>query len=71
MAWNVYIIGLHNYYKCMNEFNKCFRKLGWRIYKRFYNTMESRTKFITEQKIKNNFRNSTYKSGGITAWPSS
>jgi RNA-directed DNA polymerase len=68
MAWNVYIIGLHNYYKGMNEFNKCFGKLGWRIYKRFYNTMEKRTKFITEQKIKNNFRNGTYKSWGKTGY---
>ena len=68
MAWNVYIIGLHNYYKGMNEFSKCFGELGWRIYKKFYSTMKKRIKFITEQKIKNDFMEGRYKSWGCTGY---
>jgi RNA-directed DNA polymerase len=62
--WNTYVIGVHNYFKGMTHFNKCFKKIGWRIYKRFYHTMHKKVKFITDQTYKNNFRNSIYKSWG-------
>jgi hypothetical protein len=38
--WNVYVIGIHNYHKGMSHFNKCFKKIGWRIYKLFYQKFE-------------------------------
>jgi group II intron reverse transcriptase/maturase len=31
--WNIYVIGIHNYYKGMTHFHECFHKIGWRIYK--------------------------------------
>lgn len=63
-AWNVYVIGLHNYYKGMTHFHRCFRKIGWRIYKLFYHTMNKRVKFTKEQSYKNNFMDGKYKSWG-------
>lgn len=64
MDWNIYVIGLHNYFRGMNRFNLDFGKLGWRIYKRFYNTMEGKTTYTTNQEIKNNFMNGKYSSWG-------
>jgi len=62
--WNVYVIGVHNYYKGMTHFYKCFRKIGWRIYKLFYHTMSTKVKFIEEQSHKNNFMGGRYKTWG-------
>lgn len=63
-AWNTYVVGLHNYYKGMRHFNKCFQKIGWRIHKRFYHTMQSKTKFVKDNSYKDNFMNGTYKTWG-------
>lgn len=63
-AWNIYIVGLHNYYKGMTHFYRCFEKIGWRIYKLFYHTMNNRIKFTEEQSYKNNLMGSKYKSWG-------
>ena len=60
-AWNTYVVGLHNYYRGMTHFYKCFRMLGWRIYKLFYHTMNDRVKFIEDQSHKNNFMGGRYK----------
>ena len=62
--WNTYVIGIHNYYKGMNNFNECFQKIGWRIRKLFYHTMNRRAKFIKEQSCKNNFMEGKYKTWG-------
>ena len=62
--WNVYVIGIHNYYKGMTHFCECFKKIGWRIYKLFYHTMNKRVKFTEEQSDKNNFMGGKYKSWG-------
>jgi len=51
-AWNVYVVGLHNYYRGMTHFNQSFSKIGWRIKKLFYHTMNKRVKFTTEQSHK-------------------
>jgi group II intron reverse transcriptase/maturase len=63
-AWNAYVVGIHNYYKGMTHFYKCFDKIGWRIYKVFYHTMNDRVKFIKEQSPKNNFMEGVYKTWG-------
>lgn len=68
MAWNIYVIGLHNYFKGMNEFNASFEKLGWRIYRKFYNTMKRRATFTTKQEFKNEFMDGKYKSWGCTGY---
>lgn len=62
--WNIYVIGIHNYYKGMTHFCKCFRKIGWRIYKIFYHTMNKKIKFTTEQSYKNEFMKGKYSSWG-------
>ena len=49
--WNVYVVGIHNYYKGMTHFSKNFKKIGWRIYKLFYHTMNKRIKFTIEQTL--------------------
>ncbi|MFI3228378.1 MAG: reverse transcriptase domain-containing protein [Clostridia bacterium] len=63
-AWNTYVIGLHNYYKGMTHFYKCFTKIGWRICRKFYHTMHKKVKFIKDETYKNNFMNGTYSSWG-------
>ena len=67
-AWNVYVIGLHNYYKGMAHFHKCFREIGWRIYKLFYHAMKKRAKSTKEQSYKNNFMESKYESWGKNSY---
>jgi len=62
--WNVYVVGIHNYYKGMTHFSQCFSKIGWRINKLFYHTMNTRVKFTKEQSYKNNFQWGRYKSWG-------
>lgn len=62
--WNVYVVGIHNYYKGMTHFNKSFQKIGWRIYQQFYHTMDKKVKFTTEQSYKNNFMGGKYSSWG-------
>ena len=63
-AWNVYVVGLHNYYKGMTHFCQSFKQIGWRIKKLFYHTMDKKIKFITEQIYKNGFQGGRYKSWG-------
>ena len=29
--WNVYVVGIHNYYKGMTHFYQSYNKIGWRI----------------------------------------
>jgi hypothetical protein len=62
--WNVYVVGIHNYYRGMTHFNEYFKKIGWRIYKLFYHTMNKRVKFIKEQSYKNDFMEGRYKTWG-------
>jgi group II intron reverse transcriptase/maturase len=62
--WNTYVVGLHNYYRGMNHFNKCFKKIGWRIRKLFYHTMNRRVKSTDNQTYKNNFMGGRYKTWG-------
>jgi len=63
-AWNAYVVGIHNYYRGMTHFHQSFHKIGWRIYKLFYHTMNTRVKFITEQSYKNSFQDGRYSSWG-------
>jgi len=62
--WNTYVVGIHNYYRGMTHFHKCFEKIGWRIYKLFYHTMNKRVKFTDDQSHKNNFMEGRYKTWG-------
>lgn len=62
--WNVYVAGLHNYYKGMTHFHQSFHKIGWRIMKLFYHTMNKRITFTTEQSFKQNFHGGKYSSWG-------
>ena len=62
--WNVYVVGLHNYYKGMTHFHQSFHKIGWRIKKLFYHTMNKRVKFTTEQSYKNSFQGGRYSTWG-------
>jgi RNA-directed DNA polymerase len=62
--WNVYVVGIHNYYKGMTHFNQSFHKIGWRIKRLFYHAMNKRVKFTTEQSYKNNFHRGRYNSWG-------
>lgn len=64
LNWNTYVVGIHNYYRGMTHFNKDFSRIGWRIKKLFYHTMEKRAKFTEEQSYKNNFLDGRYKSWG-------
>ena len=66
--WNVYVVGIHNYYRGMTHFNKCFNKIGWQVHKLFYHTMKKRAKFTTEQSWKNNAMNGRYSSWGKTGY---
>ena len=67
-AWNTYVLGIHNFYKGMTHFCESFKKIGWRIYKKFYHTMIDKVKFITEQSYKNNLVEGRYKSWGKTGY---
>jgi len=62
--WNVYVVGIHNYYRGMTHFCQSFGKIGWRIQKLFYHTMNKGVKFTTEQSYKNNFLEGRYSSWG-------
>lgn len=62
--WNAYVIGIHNYYKGMTHFCECFDKIGWRIFKLFYHTMNKKIKFTTDHSYKNNFMEGVYSSWG-------
>ena len=62
------IVGVHNYYRGMTHFNKCFSKIGWQVRKLFYHTMEKRAKFTTEQSWKNNVMNGRYSSWGTSGY---
>jgi hypothetical protein len=62
--WNVYVVGIHNYYKGMTHFYQSFNKIGWRIKKLFYHTMNTRGKFAQEQSYKNNFLWGRYRTWG-------
>jgi len=62
--WNAYVVGIHNYYRGMTHFCTCFDKIGWRVYKLFYHTMDTRVKFTADQTFKNSFMRSRYKTWG-------
>ncbi len=62
--WNIYVVGIHNYYRGMTHFNKNFSQIGWRIKKLFYHTMEKRATFTKEQSYKNNYLSGKYSSWG-------
>lgn len=62
--WNTYVVGIHNYYKGMTHFSESFKKIGWRIKKLFYHTMNRNVKFTQEQSSKNNFHGGCYSSWG-------
>jgi group II intron reverse transcriptase/maturase len=62
--WNTYVVGLHNYYKGMTHFYRCFTDVGWRIRKLFYHTMSKKVKFTKEQSHKNKFMDGVYRSWG-------
>jgi len=64
LNWNTYVVGIHNYYRGMTHFNKDFSRIGWRIKKLFYHTMEKRATFTTEQSSKNGFLDGRYKLWG-------
>lgn len=66
--WNIYVVGIHNYYRGMTHFNKSFSKIGWRIHKLFYHTMEKRATFTNEQAYKNNFLHGRYSSWGKSGY---
>lgn len=57
-------MGIHNYYKGMTHFSESFSKVGWRIRKLFYHTMNGNVKFTEEQSSKNNFHGGCYSSWG-------
>jgi len=63
-AWNSYVVNMHNYYRGMTHFYKDFSRIGWRIFKLFYHTMNKRVKFINEQSYKNGFMGGMYKTWG-------
>ena len=62
--WNIYVVGIHNYYRGMTHFCESFSKIGWRIKKLFYHTMEKRAMFTKEQSYKNQFLGGRYRSWG-------
>lgn len=64
MRWNLFVIGLHNYFDGLNNFYKCFNSIGWRIEHRFNHTMNNFAKFTTNNEYKNQFLNGKYKSWG-------
>lgn len=66
--WNAYVVGLHNHYRGMTHFYKCFDLIGWRIRKLFYHTMQAKAKFVTEQAYKDSFLNGRYKTWGKTGY---
>lgn len=63
-AWNSYVVGIHNYYRGMSHFYSSFRRIGWRISKLFYHTMNKRVKFTENEAYKNSFLNGIYRSWG-------
>ena len=63
-AWNAYVVGVHNYYKGMTHFYESFRKIGWRIRKLFYHTMNSRVTFTENSAYKDKFLDGIYKAWG-------
>ncbi len=66
--WNTYVVGIHNYYKGMSLFCESFRKVGWRIRKLFYHTMNRDVKFTTEQSCKNKFLGGRYRTWGTKGY---
>lgn len=68
LNWNTYVVGIHNYYRGMTHFNKDFSRIGWRIKKLFYHTMEKRATFTKEQSHKNNFLDGRYKFWGVKGY---
>jgi len=62
--WNIYVVGIHNYYRGMTHFCESFSKIGWRIKKLFYHTMEKRATFTKEQSYKNQLLGGKYRSWG-------
>jgi group II intron reverse transcriptase/maturase len=62
--WNAYVVGIHNYYMGLNEFQNCFAKIGWRTDRLFYHVMNKRTKFTKEQSYKNCYLGGRYSSWG-------
>lgn len=62
--WNIYVVGIHNYYKGMTHFSESFKQIGWRIKKLFYHTMNRNVKFMQEQSSKNNFHGGCYSTWG-------
>jgi len=62
--WNTYVVGIHNYYRGMTHFNEYFSRIGWRVRKLFYHTMNKRAKFTEEQSFKNSYMEGRYKSWG-------
>ena len=66
--WNAYVVGIHNYYCGMNLCCESFNKIGWRIKKLFYHTMEKTAKFTREQSYKNNFLQGRYSSWGKSGY---
>ena len=64
LNWNTYVIGVHNYYMGMTHFCEYFTRIGWRVRKLFYHTMNKRVKFTEEQSFKNDFMNGKYSTWG-------
>lgn len=64
LNWNLYVVGVHNYYMGMTGFCKSFTRIGWRIYKLFYHTKNKKIKFTAEQSFKNDFMNGRYSTWG-------
>lgn len=64
MRWNLFVIGLHNYFDGLNNFYKCFNSIGWRIEHRFNHIMNRYAKFTNNNEYKNQFLNGKYKSWG-------
>ena len=62
--WNVYVVGVHNYYRGMAHFCENFQRINWRIRKQFYHTMKSNVKFTTVQSYKDDFQSGRYSSWG-------
>ena len=68
LAWNSYVVGIHNYYRGMTHFCTCFKQVGWRVKKLFYHTMNKRVKFTENQYYKNSFMGGRYSSWGKSGY---
>ncbi|MCD8079446.1 MAG: HNH endonuclease, partial [Bacteroides sp.] len=66
--WNAYVVGIHNYYRGMTHFHDSFHKMGWRISKLFYHTMDKNVKFTKEQSYKNRFQEGIYRTWGTKGY---